>query len=297
MNRRPAFCRRAFGVRVTALSASRLVQIPGLRSDRFEVDAPRWHPRADDQLLMDLIRDRLPSAGATVCIAVEDLETGVGIALNADLVVPPASLFKINIMVTVMRDIESGRLKDRTTLVIEEEDWAPGAGNLQFRIGETVTVREALTLMMNASDNTASFVLLRAVTQRRLNDLTRSFGMHRTHFYVDERPDETSAGDVATILQRIATGDAAGPQATADMLSLMSRPQSAAWIRGGLPRDVLVAHKSGQLQGIRNDAAIITTKRGRYICAILVSDLDNDPVGEEFISAIAPIIYRHLVSS
>ena len=60
----------------------------------------------------------------------------------------------------------------------------------------------------------AAFVLLRAIGSRRLNDCTASLGMARTRFYVDDRPDETSAGDVAAILARIATGEAAGPSST-----------------------------------------------------------------------------------
>jgi beta-lactamase class A len=216
--------------------------------------------------------------------------TGHGASLNADVIAPPASLFKLGFMVSVMRAIEAGALAMDTPFDIREEDWAPGAGLLQNRIGDIVTVGEALRLMIGISDNVAAFVLLRAIGVKRLNEVTASLGMARTTFFVDERPDETSAGDVATILARIATGEAAGPESTRIMLDLMSLRQPAAWIRDALGNSVPVAHKSGQLPGVRNDAAIVATSSGSYVVAVLTHNLSDDRAGERYVAQVARAI-------
>lgn len=280
-----------------ALLAIGGVLVPGAHAGEQRAPAPStvavpWSPPRPDALLESVIAAVSRPSGS-VGVAVHHLTTGQGAAINADAIAPPASLFKLGIMVTVMRELDAGRLSDALTLDIVEADWAPGAGILQDRIGQTVTVAEALRLMIGISDNVAAFVLLRAIGSRRLNDCTASLGMARTHFYVDERPDETSAGDVAAILARIAMGEAAGPTSTRAMLDLLSQRQPAAWIRQALGDRVPVAHKSGQLPGVRNDAAIVPTPGGPYVLAVLTHGLSDDAAGERYVIDMARAIDRH----
>ena len=251
-----------------------------------------WAPPRLDPFLRAAI-ETIPRPVGSVGVAVHHLTTGHGAGIDADTIAPPASLFKLGVMVAVMRAIEAGRLALATPFDIRDEDWAPGAGILQDRVGETVTVGEALRLMMGISDNVAAFVLLRAVSVVQLNAVTASLGMARTRFFVDERPDETSAGDAAVILARIATGEAAGPPTTRAMLDLMRQRQPAAWIREALGDRVAVAHKSGQLPGVRNDAAIIPTNGGPYVVAVLTHDLANDGAGERYVGEVARVVDRY----
>jgi len=281
-----------------ALLAIGGVLVPGAHVGAPRTQAPStvavpWSPPCPDPLLQSAIAAVAQPSGS-VSVAVHHLATGQGAAIDADVIAPPASLFKLGIMVAVMRDLDAGRLSAEMTLDILEGDWAPGAGVLQDRIGQAVTVAEALRLMIGISDNVAAFVLLRAIGSQRLNDCTASLGMARTRFYVDERPDETSAGDVATILARIATGEAAGPTSTRAMLDLLSQRQPAAWIRQALGDRVPVAHKSGQLTGVRNDAAIVPTPAGPYVVAVLTHGLSNDAAGERYVIHMARAIDHHL---
>lgn len=256
------------------------------------VAAPWSAPRPD--ALLEAAITAVPRPSGSVGVAVHHLATGQGAAIDADVIAPPASLFKLGIMVAVMRDLEAGRIAAGMSLDVLEGDWAPGAGILQDHIGQAVTVAEALRLMIGISDNVAAFVLLRAIGSRRLNDCTASLGMARTRFYVDDRPDETSAGDVAAILARIATGEAAGPSSTRAMLDLMSQRQPAAWIRQALGDRVPVAHKSGQLPGVRNDAAIVPTPSGPYVMAVLTHGLSDDAAGERYVIDMARAVDHHL---
>lgn len=203
----------------------------------------------------------------------------------------------MGIMVATMRDVEAGRLDMDRSFEILETDWAPGAGILQDRVGDTVTVDEALRLMTGISDNVAAFILLRAISARRLNATTASLGMANTTFHVDDRSDETSAGDAATILVRLAEGEAAGPDATRHMLGLIAQEQPAAWIRAALPPGTTVLHKSGQLPGVRNDAAIVSTATGPYVLAVLTHDLADDREGERYIRDVTRVVHSHFAGA
>ena len=255
-------------------------------------DLVAWAPPRPDPFLRATI-EAVPRPVGSVGVAVHHLTTGHGAGFDADTIAPPASLFKLGVMVAVMRAVEAGRLTLATPFEIRDEDWAPGAGLLQNRVGETVTVGEALRLMMGISDNVAAFVLIRAVSVAQLNAVTASLGMARTRFFVDERPDETSAGDAAVILAQIATGEAAGPPSTRAMLDLMGQRQPAAWIREALGDHVAVAHKSGQLPGVRNDAAIVPTSGGPYVIAVLTHELAYDGAGERYVREVACAVDRY----
>lgn len=258
---------------------------------RHEVPAP-WLPRHPISQLAQSVASVLPDRAGSFAIAVVHLMDGTGMALNADDVVPPASLFKLNILAETYRQIERNLVNLAQMITIMPEDAAPGAGILQDRVGEEVSVAEALSLMIGISDNTASFALLRTISSRKLNECTRSLGMSRTWFYVDERPDETSAGDVVTMLCALMQGAIASPMGTGQMLDLMTRVQPSAWIRPGLPPGTRLAHKSGQLEGIRNDAGIVFGPTGPYALAVLTRDLDDPSVGERMITAVTRVVHR-----
>jgi hypothetical protein len=195
-------------------------------------------------------------------------------------------------MVAVMRAIEAGRLALATPFDIRDKDWAPGAGILQDRVGETVTVGEALRLMMGISDNVAAFVLLRAVSVVQLNAVTASLGMARTRFFVDERPDETSPGDAAVILARIATGEAAGPLSMRAMLDLMGQRQPAAWIREALGGRVDVAQEWAATGGPKRRGDH-PDQRWSVRCRRLDYDLANDGAGERYVGEVARVVDRY----
>ena len=272
--------------------AERLRQVAGTGGhDAHETIAP-WLPRHPSTDLAQSVASVLPDRSESIAIAVVHLVDGTGMALNADDVVPPASLFKLNILAETYRQIERNRVNLAQTITIMPEDAAPGAGILQDRVGEDVTVADALSLMIGISDNTAAFALLRTISSRKLNECTRLLGMLRTWFYVDERPDETSAGDVVTMLCALMEGAIASPTGTGQMLDLMTRVQPSAWIRPGLPPGTRVAHKSGQLDGVRNDAGIVFGATGPYALAVLTHDLDDPAVGERAITAVTRVVHR-----
>jgi beta-lactamase class A len=99
--------------------------------------------------------------GGVVGVAARDLTTGAELLLHADEAYPLASVFKVPLMVTVLRQVDEGRIDLRERLRLEEDDKSPG-GILAFcHAGLEPTVSDLLYFMITQSDNTATDLLWR----------------------------------------------------------------------------------------------------------------------------------------
>jgi beta-lactamase class A len=60
-----------------------------------------------------------------------------------------------------------------------------------------------------------------------------------------------------------------------------------------LPQNVAVAHKSGQLPGLRHDAGIVYGPGGPFVVVVLTDDLANQGEAERAIAALARRLHDH----
>ena len=247
-------------------------------------------PRADITLL-DAIRQALPIDPELVAVSVIHLETGTAAGLHDDRVAVPASLYKVGVLAEAYRQIEAGTLRSEEPLRLLPTDWAPGAGILQGRIGSQVSIADALRLMIGISDNVAAHAIVRRIGVDRVNANNQRLGLAGTRYYVDDRPDTTTASDMARLFSLLAQGKVAGPDATAQMIGLMRQIQPAAWLPKGVPGTVPVAHKSGQLGGVRNDAGIVYGPTGPYVVVVLTDNRRNPALGERAITSVARSVH------
>lgn len=247
-------------------------------------------PRADITLL-DAIRQALPIDPELVAVSVIHLETGTAAGLHDDRVAVPASLYKVGVLAEAYRQIEAGTLRSEEPLRLLPTDWAPGAGILQGRIGSQVSIADALRLMIGISDNVAAHAIVRRIGVDRVNANNQRLGLAGTRYYVDDRPDTTTASDMARLFSLLAQGKVAGPEATAQMIALMRQIQPAAWLPKGVPGTVPVAHKSGQLGGVRNDAGIVYGPTGPYVVVVLTDNRRNPALGERAITSVARSVH------
>lgn len=212
-------------------------------------------------------------AGGTVGVVVRDLQTGALAEINANRVFRSASLFKLPIMVEVLKQQRLKRISLDDELEIEPDQWTDGSGVLQARVGERLQVRELLRLMIQESDNIAALVLLDAVGAANVNATMDAMGLRDTRVR-DRRTDPnlahvTTARDMARLLETIATGRLIDAETSEEALKLLELKQANAWLGEGLPWWVKLAHKWGDLPGARHDAGIVYTPRTTYVAVVL----------------------------
>lgn len=226
-------------------------------------------------MLQGRIEQTAALSGGSVAVAVRDLTDGSVAAVNADRTVPAASLFKLPILVEVLKQQRLRRLDPEQKLEILPSHWTDGSGVLQARVGERVSVRELTRLMIQESDNIAALVLLDAVGAENVNATMDSLGLTSTRVRNREQGEAgahtTSARDMARLLETAATGQLIDPQTSEEALRLLETRQAQSWLTQSLPWWVKVAHKWGELPGVRNDAGVIYTPDRTFIVVVLAN--------------------------
>jgi beta-lactamase class A len=227
-----------------------------------------------------------------VAVAVKHLVTGEEFHLNADEVMPTASLIKTAVMVEAYWQAEEGKVKLDDRLTLKADDKVPGAGVLtdSFTPGATFALRDAVRLMMTVSDNTATNMVLDKIGLPSTNDRMEKLDLKETKIHAKvykgsttsiapERTKKyglgsTTAREMVTLLELLHAGKVVTPKACEEMLGIMRKNQDNELMMRLLPNGAVAAHKTGAVNASRTDAGILYLK-GKPAVALCVLTTDN----------------------
>jgi len=225
------------------------------------VDAVQAPPPASngphlDSALMSVLERQTPAQG-TVGLFVRNLTTGSEASINPNRVFAAASLYKVPIMVETIRQIRLGRISPEQQLVVQRSQWVPGSGVLQGRVGDSLTVKELLRLMIGESDNIAAIMLLDLTGLNNVNQTMRGLGLESTRLldyhapgaYNGLGPYLTSPADMGLLMDTIGSGRLVDQDTSDEALKLLGLKQASDLLSESLPWNVKVAHKWGRSQG------------------------------------------------
>ena len=265
--------------------------------------APR--AAAIDPALQALVERLIDRDNGTTAVAVRHLRTGASAAYHEQDVFPAASLAKVPVLVEVARRLETGAVRPDDPVRITPDAITGGAGVLQARAGEELAVVELMRLAVTVSDNVAARLLLRHVGGvEAVNRTLAALGLEQTRLYADDRPNTTTAAEMAALLAGLAARAETAPTragapapAAGTLAALLALPQAQAWLAQGVPRGVPVAHKSGQLPNLRHDAGVVYAPRGPYVLVVLTDDLSDQDAAEAFVARLSRAVYEHFRSA
>lgn len=252
--------------------------------------------RADE--LESRLRAMTSQIEGHVALYARNLDTGREISINADERVRTASTIKFPIACAVAHEVAAGRQHWSDRLTIRAQDKVSGSGVLSdFSDGETVSLRDATTLMIIVSDNTATNLILDRVGGDRVNDYLTTLGLEQTRVMRKIRGDGTQlkpaqgwtrAGSVpenqrfgigmstpremVRLLELLEQGKVVDQAASQLLLQMLERQQ----YKDGIGRRIesfRVVSKSGALDALRSDLGIVYTPHGRIALAITVDGL------------------------
>jgi beta-lactamase class A len=232
------------------------------------------------QKVLEEVRQEIEDYNGVAGLYVWDLDEDSGYGIRPDEQFFAASTIKIPIMVAVYRKVDEGELEFSQEVEIQEEDWAAGAGWLQWeKAGTKQTVGDLLLLMMTQSDNVAANALVRTVGGAdHVNEVARSMGAEDTVLYqkvssergvVPALDNRSTPRDMATMMQQIAEGKAASEKSCGYMIDLMHENGLDWWLDKGLPSGVDAANKAGWLYKVYDEVGIVENDDRRYVIAIL----------------------------
>ena len=258
--------------------------------------------------------------GKTISVAVQDLETGREIFVNADVMMHPASTMKVPVMMEVFRQAEEGSfsLYDKLPIYNSFKSIVDGSGfslsvaddsetTLYSRIGETESIRELNRLMIVRSSNLATNILMDKVGTARVDAFIKEMGI-KDVTVIREIEDKKayqlnmnntfSARGTTHMMRLLAEGRVVSKDASDEMIQVMLGQEFNESIPALLPSEVKVAHKTGWTGEFFHDTGIVyPPKRKPYAITLFTYGFpENDETqAHDCMAEVSKIIYRELV--
>ena len=258
------------------------------------------------------LNDMIKTHHGKVAMYARQLNSGREIAMDADEPVQTASVIKLAILYNAMVDVREGKASWDEKLTLKPGDPVNGSGVLHFfDTPLTVTLKDVLTMMVILSDNTATNMAIDRFGVDAVNARVESLGLKNTHLYKKvmkpptgpmpaDQPKfglgKTTPKEMAEIMEQIGechlrrvTPGATGltgwapmddkDKAVCDVGLGMLKNQ---FYRETIPRYIeavdtteegpAIASKTGSLNAVRNDVAIVSGKSGPMVISIFTYD-------------------------
>jgi beta-lactamase class A len=284
-------------------------------------------PGAEDGALQQELRVLAIQHRGKVALYATQLNTGRAVGLNADMVVQTASVIKLTILFEAMEQVRAGKATWEEKLTLAKGDSVSGSGVLLFfDTPLTLTLKDVLTFMVIMSDNTATNLAIDRLGLDNVNARIAWMGLKDTHLYKKiGKPAEgpmpadqpkyglgkTTPREMARVMERIGRCQLAGP-GEAVTATVVERDEAICSVglnmlrkqfyRETIPRYLEkldsseggsgIASKTGSLNAVRADVAILTGKTGPMVFSIFTYEnadqswtVDNE--GEVMVGRLA----------
>ena len=247
-------------------------------------------PTARQAALDQRVRAEVAQFKGKVSLFAKNIDTGEIYELSGDDRVPTASTIKIAIMVEAFARVSEGKAKWTDELVLTKEKKVGGSGILEeFADGLHLSFRDAVTLMMIMSDNTATNLVIDVLGADAVNLRMEALGLKETRLMrrvfgggesLEGKKEEnkrfglgrTTPREMVSLMEKLERGEVISAAASKEMLELMKREQGT----NGMWRErwrETKATKSGALDALRSNVGIIYHPRGRIALAITCNEM------------------------
>ena len=232
-----------------------------------------------------------------IALYATDLHSGKTVTINPDMPVPTASVIKLTVLFDALKQIEERRVRFDDKLVLNKSDQVQGSGVLRlFDTPATLTLKDALTMMIDVSDNTATNLAIDHLGLENIDSRIKWLGLTNTWLYkkvfvppvgpvpADQKQfglGKTTAREMAEVMRRFATCDLNAPNSPAKPSAQDQKLCDTAldMLKGQFDRDSIprylqvdVANKTGALDAVRNDVAIVYAADGPVVISAFTYD-------------------------
>jgi beta-lactamase class A len=184
------------------------------------------------------------------------------------------------VLAELLRQADSGSLSLAGEVFVGPGDLVEDSEMLEARgLPAPVSCWDLAEGMITVSDNAATNLLIRRVGMQRVNALAGGLELRRTalrrgmmDFGARSRGEEntTSASDMVALMREIWAGSTLADGSRNLALGLLLDGRLVSKIRVPLPPYACYAHKTGELEGVENDAGIVLVPGRSFALAVLV---------------------------
>jgi len=225
-------------------------------------------------------------------IAFYDAQTTIQWAYNGDQYFHAASTMKLAVLLGVFRQVERGELtldaavhvRNRFTSIVNREpfmlDLSRDADpDVYGHLGRTLTIRELAYWMITKSSNLATNLLVdvvgiptieQALDELDIDGVRILRGVEDQAAFEAGLNNEVTANGLLKLLRLVAEEKAYSKKSSEEMLNVLFEQQYRSGIPAGLPKEIRVAHKTGNISTVHHDAGIVFVEgRKPYVLVIL----------------------------
>ncbi len=272
-----------------------------------------------DQSFREQINAELSSTNGVFAVAVKDLTSNEELLINEREVFHAASTMKTPVMIEVFKQEQEGKFSLTDSITIKNEfksivDGTPfildvaddSEPSLYERVGEQETLSTLLYQMIISSSNLATNMIIERVDAKRVTETMRSIGatdiqvlrgVEDIKAYQQGLNNTTTAYDLMLIFERIGRLTMVSPEASEKMINILLDQRFNEIIPARLPENVRVAHKTGNITGVRHDSGIVFLPDGRkYVIVLLSKQLKDERAGIEAMARVSEMVYERMMT-
>ncbi|MDB5133706.1 MAG: bla [Mucilaginibacter sp.] len=263
---------------------------------------------AQDKNLTAQIKEIAPAAKGIVGVSILGIESGDTLNYNGNARLVMHSVMKFPIAMTVLHLVDKGKYKLDQKLKVGKKDLLPNTHSPlrdKYPDGTEIQLSELIGYMVSQSDNNACDFLLKKIGGTEVvEDYIQSLGIKGIAINASEAGMAVSwevqylnwckPADMVYLLDIFYHGKALSKTSNDFLWKIMTETNTGPnRIKGLLPKDVIVAHKTGTsptndagLSPATNDVGIITLPNGKHLAiAIFVCNSNADEATRDLVIA------------
>lgn len=270
-----------------------------------------------DVLGDEIDRTARKSDARAISVALHDVESDSDLHYDGDRWYHGASTIKVAILLAVYGEIARGRLAPQSRLHVRNRflsayDGSPfrvladrdADSEVHAAIGKTMRVNELALHMIATSSNLATNLLLDLIGLTTVQGAIDEFGLTGLDIrrgVEDEKAfdhgivNRVTANGLVGLLRLIAEERAYSPELSREMLDVLHQQEFRKGIPARLPREVRVAHKTGDISTVAHDAGVVYAPgRAPYVVAILTEWSAGAGHRSQTIASISHCVFERL---
>lgn len=245
----------------------------------------------DAAALVAALQQLVAGSGATVGVTVVELDGSDPLtwSLDGSAVFTAASTYKLAALMLEALNIASGKTDPNGVVCYQPSDYEAGWFD-DYSPGDCFTRNELASRAAKQSDNTAGHMLVRDLGGADvLNAWAASVGTTDSAFFVG---NTTTAADLAVLWAAEASGKLGGAAAQAWLYPLLTGTTTESGVPAGVPAGSTVIHKTGTVDAVDNDAALVMSgPDGPYVLVVMTDGLGGS-AGWQLIAGASTAVWQ-----
>ncbi len=248
---------------------------------------------SESKELEEIILPLIENEQGTYSVVIRNLKTGTHYNYKEREVYSSASLYKLWTMATVFQQVKDNKL------TLDKPISADIAMlNKAFDLGEDAelsegtisnTVEGAIEQMITISHNYSAILLTYTVKNSSVKQFLLNY--HLTDSKTGS-PPTTTANDIADYYEMLYKRELITKDFSNQMIEILKRQKLNDRIPKYLPAGAPIAHKTGELGGVKHDAGIVFSEKGDYI-VVLMSNTNAPLKAAEVEANISKVVWEY----